>query len=627
MADLPRSIGDYNYRVIKEFKPTNMSLLALAEEVQANGNSRQVVLKIARMQLLDSGTTRTSYAKANQLAMENEERRLRAIEHPNVIRLLPIAEKSPRRVPIYRARALVPGSIEQPWFIVSEYLPGGSLEDYARSPSVHSVRLSVEILIQLARTLDYLHSQGHVHLDLKPNNVLFRALPNGPFLTEQNKPIVIDFGITRSPGDVGFVQGTTPWMAPENCIAKPEKKQIVTGPAMDIYALGLIMYFILAREKFPARDSRFNFSKPLQLSSSIFSNDRTVSRQQQISILAKLNDLLARATATDSQRRPTALAFAQELERVLAEIPVTEAKSSRLWYGLASAVVSGLLLLLFWLRLSPGRPPSEQLPKDSSTVTVTEPAVETAWAVADTPPPTATPNDLATPTSVAMAGNQNPPTPSPTLVSPTATPQPTVTPTASATASPTATFTPTKAPTPTDTPTRGPTTVPVGPTTAVPPSPTSTTRPTRPPTTVPVSLSTATPTSTLGPIGPTPTSGLQPTATQGTRRVDLLEPPDNISASGTVVFSWSPRFTLADGEAFEVIFWKPGQDPWSDGFGIKDMGIYTSVSTDLGELSRQRSEQFGPGDYWWTVFVVTKKESGEYIRLVQASAPRRLVFR
>lgn len=88
---------------------------------------------------------------------------------------------------------------------------------------------------QMCLALDYAHAQGVVHLDLKPANMLVQ--PNGCLL-------LTDFGLAHFlAGDGGLSSsvrvGTPHYMAPERWDGKPDK-------ASDIYALGVILYQMLA---------------------------------------------------------------------------------------------------------------------------------------------------------------------------------------------------------------------------------------------------------------------------------------------------------------------------------------------------------------------------------------------
>jgi len=103
------NLGPYRYRPTKQIDETRMSTLWLASEVTRESTASpgsQVIIKIARM-------TERQYSLTNQRAIENEEKWLVQLDHPNIIRLRVVAERQASQRAIYRARSELPGS---PWF-------------------------------------------------------------------------------------------------------------------------------------------------------------------------------------------------------------------------------------------------------------------------------------------------------------------------------------------------------------------------------------------------------------------------------------------------------------------------------------------------------------------------------
>jgi serine/threonine-protein kinase len=123
-------------------------------------------------------------------------------------------------------------------FFSMEFVSGGSLADLlARQPL--PVRRTAELLETLARAVHAAHERGIVHRDLKPANVM---------LTADGVPKIADFGLAKRLDDdsdhthTGEILGTPSYMAPEQ--AEGKKDQI--GAATDVYALGAILYELLA---------------------------------------------------------------------------------------------------------------------------------------------------------------------------------------------------------------------------------------------------------------------------------------------------------------------------------------------------------------------------------------------
>lgn len=116
--------------------------------------------------------------------------------------------------------------------IISEYAPGGSLEDLLKQKGKLSTEEAVRMANGILQGLEHLHRSGIVHSDLKPANIL---LDNGV-------PRLSDFGISRVSKHTNTmsqtIAGTLKYMAPE-CF--DGKRNIQT----DVWAVGVILYQML----------------------------------------------------------------------------------------------------------------------------------------------------------------------------------------------------------------------------------------------------------------------------------------------------------------------------------------------------------------------------------------------
>jgi hypothetical protein len=121
---------------------------------------------------------------------------------------------------------------------------------------------------------------------------------------------------------------------------------------------------------------------------------------------------------------------------------------------------------------------------------------------------------------------------------------------------------------------------------------------------------------------PAPTATLPPAA--GSAAVALLEPNDGDVRSGVVTFRWAvANGALPAGQAYELFFYQPGQDPLRDGFGLAAPFVDSSVQVDLASLDADPNFPLEPGPYLWGVRLV-EQSTGRPVSL--AAEGRRLVF-
>lgn len=155
--------------------------------------------------------------------LEREAKILCRLSHNNIVR-------------IYRI-----GFIDEslPYYSM-EYLNGISLREHLQTSGRLQFSEALQIVTQIAEALDFAHTNGVLHRDLKPDNV---------FLAKTEQQIaqvkIIDFGLSKSDlksttlTDPGDIVGTVLYMSPEQCTAKTLDRRA------DIYALGCILYEML----------------------------------------------------------------------------------------------------------------------------------------------------------------------------------------------------------------------------------------------------------------------------------------------------------------------------------------------------------------------------------------------
>jgi hypothetical protein len=127
------------------------------------------------------------------------------------------------------------GEFEGTPYMIVEYVPGGSLANRLER-GVLDQPDALNFLRGIAAGLDYAHSNGVVHRDVKPANVL---------LTTSDTPVLADFGLAKLmqgsslTSMTGVTTGTPAYMSPEQVTGSH------VGPAADRYALASIAYEML----------------------------------------------------------------------------------------------------------------------------------------------------------------------------------------------------------------------------------------------------------------------------------------------------------------------------------------------------------------------------------------------
>ncbi|MET8323145.1 protein kinase [Micromonospora sp. NPDC005189] len=152
-----------------------------------------------------------------------EARAMAALRHPGVAQVYDYGEVSRSGAPVLA-------------YIVMECVQGQPLSERIAEVGQLDVAETMSIAAQTAHALQAAHDAGVVHRDVKPNNLIIE--PDGHV-------VLVDFGVAvtqeaSSLTAANQVVGTALYMAPEQ-VSKNE-----TTPAIDIYALGAVVYHCLA---------------------------------------------------------------------------------------------------------------------------------------------------------------------------------------------------------------------------------------------------------------------------------------------------------------------------------------------------------------------------------------------
>ncbi|MDM8558598.1 serine/threonine-protein kinase [Candidatus Parabeggiatoa sp. HSG14] len=138
--------------------------------------------------------------------------------------------KHPHIVSIYDA-----GEEQDLAYISMEFFKGGHLVPYTQSDNLLPIHIVIEIVIRAAEALDYAHSQGVVHRDVKPANIMYNPATNQIKITDFGIARIMNSNKTRT----GIILGTPSYMSPEQLAGK------ALDGRTDLFSLGVMLYQLL----------------------------------------------------------------------------------------------------------------------------------------------------------------------------------------------------------------------------------------------------------------------------------------------------------------------------------------------------------------------------------------------
>jgi len=149
-----------------------------------------------------------------------ESEALRALNHPNIVKLLDTIEENGDH------------------FLIMEYVGGGSLKHYLLQNPMLSIKQILRIALGVADALTRTHALGIIHRDVKPSNIL---------LTEGGTPRLTDFGVAQTHASnltrTGTLMGTVLYLSPEAFL-----RQELDARA-DIWSFGITLFEMLTGQR------------------------------------------------------------------------------------------------------------------------------------------------------------------------------------------------------------------------------------------------------------------------------------------------------------------------------------------------------------------------------------------
>lgn len=211
-------------------------------------------------------------------------------------------------------RFVAAGDLARTPYVVVEWVEGTSLQALLAGGPL-ALELAVQHAAAVADALHGLHSQGAIHLDLKPDNVIVRA---------SGAAALIDFGMAhhaRAPDlhaeESRYAAGSAPYVSPEQVLG------IRTDPRSDLFALGVMLYE-MSTGKLP-------FGSPQTLAglADRLWVDPVPPRARQPSLPQWLQEIILRCLEPQAERRYQSAAHVAFDLRHPEQVPLTERSTKK----------------------------------------------------------------------------------------------------------------------------------------------------------------------------------------------------------------------------------------------------------------------------------------------------------
>jgi len=286
-----------------------------------------------------------SYRADSHGALQRFRREAQAVaslDHPNILPIYEVSE-SEDGLPFFSMKFAEKGSLQE---------NAASLRDTPRK--------CVQLMAKVAHAVEYAHSRGVLHRDIKPGNIL---------LNDRGEPLVSDFGLAKLLDENSDLTrslttfGTAGFIAPEQA----GHAAVDFTPVADVYSLGAVLFNVLAGRP------PFLGSNPVSVIRQASESEAPKLRSLAPSLDRDLETICARCLERDPKARyQSAGDLAADLERWLDGRPIVARPVSppaRMWRWsrrnpkLVGAATAGLLLgaTSVWLfRAAPVQPSHEQ---------------------------------------------------------------------------------------------------------------------------------------------------------------------------------------------------------------------------------------------------------------------------
>ncbi|HUI46634.1 MAG TPA: protein kinase [Nitrospirota bacterium] len=322
----PGQILDNRFQILETISRSGMATIFKATDLNTK---MTVAIKVPLIQYESDPGFYSRFQREEEIGSR--------LDHPYILKFYPVPEE-------LRTRP----------YIVTEYLRGYTLSHLLTSVRPMPEKDAIKLASHICEALAYMHEQGVVHRDLKPQNVM---------LCNDGTIRIMDFGIAKAEGRRMTFAGFTPAVGTPDYMAPEQVKGKRGDERTDIYSLGAMLYeMVVGVTPFQCENEN-----PLVIMNARVDGDPEAPRKRNPKVSPQVEEIILHAMERDPKKRyqsaaamkaelddPASVQLTGRCDRLREPTPWKRGWKKTIWIALAILVPLAILILLILLIMHRG---------------------------------------------------------------------------------------------------------------------------------------------------------------------------------------------------------------------------------------------------------------------------------